>query len=117
MMSFIDDGNLIAKHLSIIGLQHVLIISNNMLRLYLKQAVLYCKGDKYECQYFYQGQEDPSVCLNLDLGNGVVIKHKHVWQYLSFFFNCKLLFREHASTSTRPCLPYLKCSATWSGVS
>ena len=96
MLSFIDDGLIIAQNKSILISNSQLFYSYNILSNLLSDFGLVIEHDKTEIFHFNRlhGVFNPPF-LNLSPLRGPILCPKNTWKYLEFLFNRKLIFRQH----------------------
>ena len=93
ILSFVDNGLLIAQNKLLIVSNSLLSCSYHIISSLLKQFGLIMKHGKTKVFHFsrsYGVFEPPS--LNLTLLGGFVLWPKNIWQYLEFIFDKKLTF-------------------------
>jgi len=94
--SFIDNGLFITQHKFIYVLNVNLYCSYNVISSLLTRFELVIKHGKTEVFHFSRshGVFSP-LPLDLTALKGSVLLSKTIWQYLSFYFNQKLIFRHY----------------------
>jgi len=110
ILSFIDDGLFISQHKSISVLNENLFCSYNIVSTLLTNFGLVMEHGKTEVFHFSRSQEnfDPPP-LDLTPLRGSVLLSKDTWWYLSFFFDWKLLFRQHIDFYSNKVISTIKC--------
>jgi len=95
LLSFVDDGLIVLQEKSCDTANAYLLCSYNIISKLLKNAGLTIKHEKSDIFHFSHQQNFNSPSLNLFSIGGPVLNPKPIWQYLRFFFNRKLIFRQH----------------------
>ena len=96
ILSFVDDGLIIAQNKSLDISNSHLSCSYNILSKLLDSFGLVIKHSKTEIFHFSRSQgffNSPS--LNLSLLGGLILQPKDTWKYLGFIFDRKLIFHKH----------------------
>ena len=110
ILSFVDDGLIIAQNKSFNISNSQLFCSYNVLSKLLDSFGLVIEHSKTEIFHFSQSQDifKPPL-LNLSLLSGPILQPKDLWKYLDFIFNRKLLFHFYANKviSTVKCMKLL----------
>ena len=93
-LSFVDNGLFISQEKNFKKMNTTLFTCFNMLSSILQNFGLAIKHNKTKVFHFTQATKnaDP-LPLNLFLLGGPVLRPKHIWQYLGFYFDKKLTFR------------------------
>ena len=110
ILSFIDDGLIIAQNKSIdISNAHLFCSYNVFLKL-LVDFSLVIKHRKTEIFYFNRlhGIFKPPP-LDLTLLSSLSLHPKDTWKYLGFFFDCKLTFYQHINHYSNKAMSMVKC--------
>ena len=110
MLSFVDNGLIIAQNKSILILNSQLFCSYNVLSNILTDFGLVIEYRKTEIFHFnrsHRKYNPPSLDLT-PLG-GPILHPKDSWKYLGFFFDRKLTFRQHLDFYSNKVLSMVKC--------
>ena len=110
MLSFVDDGLIIAQNNFIPILNSQLFCSYNVLSNLLTDFGLVIKHGKTEIFHFTRshGEFNPPP-LDLSPLGGPVLHPKDFWKYLGFLFDQKLTFRQHLDFYSNKALSTVKC--------
>jgi len=73
----------------------------------LLDAGLVIEHSKTRLFHFTRAQHPPNLFINLSSIGGSVISPKPIWQYLGFYFDCKLNFNYHMHFYATKCLSTL----------
>ena len=110
ILSFVDDGLIIAQNNSISISISQLFYSYNVLSNLLTDFGLVIEHGKTEIFYFTRSHgEFNSPPLDLSPLGGPVLHPKDSWKYLGFLFNQKLSFRQHLDFYSNKALSTVKC--------
>ena len=110
MLSFVDNGLIIAQNKSILILNSQLFCSYNVLSNILTDFGLVIEYRKTEIFHFnrsHRKYNPPSLDLT-PLG-GPILHPKDSWKYLGFFFDRKLTFRQHLDFYSNKVMSMVKC--------
>jgi len=110
MLSFVNDGLIIAQNRSIFSLNSQLFCSYNVLSNFLTDFGLVIEHGKTEVFHFnrlHRAFNPPS--LDLSLLGGPILCPKDSWKYLGFFFNQKLIFHQHIDFYSNKAMSTVKC--------
>ena len=96
IISFVDNGLFVSQNKSILHLNANLFCSYNVISSILLKYGLIIKHRKTDAFYFTRphGTFNPPP-LNLTPIGGPLLFPKETWKYLSFIFDCKLIFRNY----------------------
>ena len=110
ILSFVDDGLLIAQSKSLTILNNFLFCSYRVTASLLKKFSLILKHDKIEMFHFSRstGMFNPSS-LNLSDLRSSILCFKNKWKYLGFYFNRKLFFYHHINYYANKVISTIKC--------
>ena len=110
MLSFVDNGLIIAQNKSILISNSQLFCSYNVLSNLLTDFSLVIEHGKTEIFHFNRlhGEYNPPP-LNLTLLGGLILRSKNFWKYLGFFFDWKLTFCQHLDFYSNKALSMVKC--------
>ena len=110
ILSFVDNGLLIAQNKSFIISNSNLFCSYNILSKLLDSFGLTIKHSKTETFHFSRSQDafNPPP-LDLSILGGPILRLKDSWRYLGFIFNRKLFFHKHIDYCTNKALSTVKC--------
>jgi len=73
----------------------------------LLNAGLVIEHSKTKLFYFIKAQHPPNPSIDLTSIGGPVISPKPIWQYLGFFFDCRLNFNYYTYFYATKCLSIL----------
>jgi len=107
ILSFVDDGLLISQEKSYSRSNFFLLCSYNIMSKLLINTGLIMEHGKTELFHFMRAQHPPNLSIDLTFVGGFIISPKPIWQYLGFFFNCKLNFHYHTYFYVTKCLSTL----------
>ena len=110
LISFVDDGLIIAQNKSIDISNSHLFCSYNVLSSLLAKFGLIIKHSKTEIFHFNRSHRmfnPPS--LNLLSIRGPILHPKNSWKYLGFIFNQKLMFHQHVNFYLNKAISTVKC--------
>jgi len=110
MLSFIDDGLIIAQNRSIFSSNSQLFCSHNVLSNLLTDFDLVIEHGKTEVFHFNRSHgafNSPS--LNLSPLGSPILCSKDFWKYLRFFFDRKLTFHQHIDFYSNKAMSTVKC--------
>jgi hypothetical protein len=99
LMSYVDDGTIIAQSARVEGNLALLKEAYGWLFRAFTALGLVLEHDKSEAFHFLHARsfEGPAVDLGYAPFTGdTPLRPKAIWRYLGFFFNCKLQFKKHA---------------------
>jgi len=110
LISFIDDGLIIAQNKSIDILNSHLFCSYNVFFNLLIKFSLMIEHSKTEVFHFNRphGLFNPPP-LNLSLIGGPILCPKNSWKYLGFIFDQKLTFHQHINFYSNKAISTVKC--------
>ena len=110
ILSFVDDGLIIAQNKSFNISNSHLFCSYNVLSKLLDSFGLVIEQLKTENFHFSrsQGFFNPPP-LDLSLLGGPLLQPKDTWKYLGFIFNRKLTFHKHIDHYTNKAISTIKC--------
>ena len=110
LISFIDDGLIIAQNKSIDILNSHLFCSYNVLSSLLAKFGLIIKHSKTETFHFNRSHRTFNP-LPLDLSSigGPILYSKNSWKYLGFIFDWKLTFHQHVDFYLNKAISTVKC--------
>ena len=110
VLSFMDDGLIIAQNKSFDSSIAQLFCSYNVLSKLLDSFSLVIKHSKTEVFHFSrsQGPFNPPL-LNLSPIGGLILWPKDTWKYLGFIFDCKLTFHKHVNYYSNKAILTVKC--------
>ena len=110
MLSFVDNGLIIAQNKSILISNSQLFCSYNVLSNLLIEFSLVIEHGKTEIFHFNRlhGEFNPSP-LDLTPLGGPILCPKDSWKYLGFFFDRKLTFHQHFDFYSNKALSTVKC--------
>ena len=110
ILSFIDDGLIIAQNKSFDMSNSHLFCSYNVLSKLLDSFDLVIEHLKTEVFYFSrsQGFFNPSP-LDLSPIGEPILQPKDTWKYLGFIFDCKLTFHKHIDHYSNKAILTVKC--------
>ena len=110
MLSFVDNGLIIAQNKSILSSNSQLFCSYNILSNLLTDFGLVIEHGKTEIFHFNRshGAFNPSS-LDLTPLEGPLLRPKDLWKYLGFFFDRKLTFYQHLNYYSNKVLSTVKC--------
>ena len=110
ILSFVDDGLIIAQNKSFDISNSHLFYSYNVLSKLLDSFGFIIEHSKTEIFHFSRSQgffNPPS--LDLSLLGGPLLQPKDTWKYLGFIFNCKLTFHKHINYYANKAISTVKC--------
>ena len=102
-----DDSLLISQEKSYSLSSSFLLCSYNIISKILINAGLIMEHSKTELFHFTRACYPPNPSINLLLVGGPVISPKPIWQYLGFYFDCRLNFNYHTHFYATKCLSTL----------
>ena len=110
MLSFVNNGLIVAQNKSILSLNSQLLCSYNVLSNLLTDFGLVIEHGKTEIFHFNRlhGAFNPSL-LNLTPLRGPILCPKNFWKYLGFFFDWKLTFHQYLDFYSIKVLSMVKC--------
>ena len=110
ILSFVDNGLLIAQSKSILLSNSLLFCSYNIVSNLLLKFGLIVEHSKTEVFYFTRSQSsfNPPP-LDLSSIGGPILYPKDFWKYLRFIFNRKLLFHQHINFFSNKAISTVKC--------
>ena len=110
ILSFVDDGLIIAQNKSIDILNTYLFYSYSILSKLLIDFGLVIEHGKTEVFHFNRlhGIYNPPP-LDLSSIGGLSLHPKDTWKYLSFFFDWKLMFHKHIDYYLNKAMSMVKC--------
>ena len=110
MLSFVDDGLIIAQNKSILILNSQLFYSYNVLSNLLTDFSFVIKHGKTEIFHFNRlhGEFNPPP-LDLTSLGGSILCSKDSWKYLGLFFDRKLTFHQYLDFYSNKALSMVKC--------
>jgi len=110
ILSFVDDGLLVAQSKSLQLSNSYLFYSYNVTSNLLLQFGLLVEHSKTEVFHFTrsQGVFNPSP-LDLSSIEGSILYSKNSWRYLGFIFNRKLMFCNHINFYSNKAISTVKC--------
>ena len=110
MLSFVDDGLIIAQNKLIITSNSQLFCSYNVLLKLLVDFGLVIEHGKTEVFHFNRlhGVFNPPS-LDLSPISGLILCPRDTWKYLGFFFNWKLIFHQHINYYSNKAMSMVKC--------
>ena len=110
ILSFVDDGLIIAQNKSFDVSNSQLFCSYNILSKLLISFGLVIEHSKTEIFHFSKSQGAFSLPpLDLSLLGGLILRPKDSWKYLGFIFDCKLIFHKHIDYYANKALSTVKC--------
>ena len=110
ILSFVDDGLIIAQNKSFNISNSQLFCSYNVLTKLLDSFGLIIEHLKTEIFYFSRSQGVfNSPPLNLSPIGGLTLRPKDSWRYLGFIFDRKLSFHKHIDFYTNKAISTVKC--------
>ena len=110
MLSFVDDGLIIAQNKSILISNSQLFCSYNILSNLLTDFGLVIEHGKMEIFHFNRShREFNPPPLDLSPLGGPVLCPKDSWKYLGFLFDRKLTFCQHLNFYSNKVLSTVKC--------
>ena len=95
ILSFADDSLLISQEKSYSLSFSFLLCSYNIMSKILLDTSLIMEYSKTELFHFTRARHLPNPSINLTSVGGSIISPKPIWQYLGFYFDCKLNFNYH----------------------
>jgi len=110
ILSFVDDRLFISQNKSIHVLNTNLFCSYNIVSNLLTKFSLVIEHGKTEVFHFSRqrgGFNPPPV--DLTLIGGTFLHPNESWQYLEFYFDCKLSFRHHINFYSNKVISTIKC--------
>ena len=110
ILSFVDDGLIIAQNKSFDISNSHLFYSYNVLSKLIDSFGFIIEHSKTEIFHFSRSQgffNPPS--LDLSLLGGPLLQPKDTWKYLGFIFNCKLTFHKHINYYANKAISTVKC--------
>ena len=109
ILSFVDDGLLVAQSKLLTFLNNFLFCSYHITSSLLKRFSLIMEHGKTEVFYFSRlhGIFDPPP-LNLITLEGPILCSKNTWRYLDFIFDGKLSFQQHIDFYTNKVISTVK---------
>ena len=110
ILSFVDDGLIIAQNKSLDISNSYLFCSYNVLSKLLDSFGLIIKHAKTEVFHFNRlhGVFNPPQ-LDLSPIGGLTLQPKNTWKYLGFIFNQKLMFYQHINYYLNKAISTVKC--------
>ena len=115
ILSFVDNGFLIAQSKSLTILISNLLCSYNIISSILEQFGLIMKHGKMEVFHFSRLYDlFDSPLLNLSALGGPVLQPKCIWKYLGFIFDRKLFFCQHINFYVNKVISMVKCMKIFS---
>ena len=110
ILSFVDDGLIIAQNKSFDISNSHLFCSYNVLSKLLNSFGLIIEHSKTEIFHFSrsQGIFNPPP-LDLSPLREPILRPKDSWKYLGFIFDCKLLFHKHIDYYANKAISTVKC--------
>ena len=110
ILSFVDNGFLVAQSKSLTILNFFLFCSYNIASSLLEKFGLIIEYGKMEVFHFSRshGVFDPPP-LNLSALGGPILFSRDTWKYLSFIFDKKLSFRQHINYYMNKSISTVKC--------
>ena len=102
-----DDGLLISQEKSYSLSSSFLLCSYNIMSKILIDAGLIMEHSKTELFHFTRAHHPPNPSIDLSSVGGPVISPKPIWQYLGFYFDCRLNFNYHTHFYATKCLSTL----------
>ena len=109
ILSFVDDGLIIAQNKSYDISNSQLFCSYNLLSKLLISFGLVIEYSKTEIFHFSRSQVfDPPPLDLLSLG-GLILRPKDSWKYLGFIFDRKLAFHKHIDHYANKAISTVKC--------
>jgi len=102
-----DDGLLISQEKSYSLSSSFLLCSYNIMSKILIDAGLVMEHSKTELFHFTRAHHPPNPSIDLSSVGGPVISPKPIWQYLGFYFDCRLNFNYHTHFYATKCLSTL----------
>ena len=110
ILSFVDDGLLVAQSKSILLSNSLLFYSYNIVSNLLLKFSLIVEYSKTEVFHFtrLQGLFNPPL-LDLFSISGSILCSKDSWKYLEFIFNRKLSFHQHINFFSNKAISTVKC--------
>ena len=110
MLSFVNNGLIIAQNKSILILNSQLFCSSNVLSNFLTDFSLVIEHGKTEIFHFNRShREFNPPPLDLSPLGGPVLHPKDSWKYLGFLFDQKLTFHQHLDFYSNKALSTVKC--------
>jgi len=104
ILSFIDCGLLISQEKSYSLSFFFLLCSYNIIFKILLNASLIMEYSKTELFHFTRAQHSLNPSIDQLSVKGPIISPKPIWQYLDFYFNCRLNFNYHTYFYATKCL-------------
>jgi len=110
ILSFVDDGLIVAQNKSFDISNSQLFCSYNVLTKLLDSFGLIIEHSKTEIFHFSQSQGvfNPPP-LDLSLIGGPILRPKDLWRYLGFIFDHKLSFHKHINFYANKAISTVKC--------
>jgi len=110
MLSFVDDGLIIAQNSSILISNSQLFCSYNILSKLLTDFGLVIEHSKTEIFHFNRSHRvfNPPP-LDISSLGGPILCPKNTWKYLGFLFDQKLTFHQHLNLYSNKALLTVKC--------
>jgi len=110
ILSFVNDGLLVAQSKSLTILNSFLFCSYNIASSLLEKFGLIMEHGKMEMFHFSRshGVFDPPP-LNLSALEGPILFSRDTWKYLSFIFDRKLSFHQHINYYMNKSISTVKC--------
>jgi len=110
ILSFVNDGLLVAQSKSLTILNSFLFCSYNIASSLLEKFGLIMEHGKMEMFHFSRSHDvfDPPP-LNLSALEGPILFSRDTWKYLSFIFDRKLSFHQHINYYMNKSISTVKC--------
>jgi len=110
ILSFVDNGLLVAQSKSFSTSNSILFCSYNIVSSLLSRFGLIIEHSKTEVFYFTRshGSFNPPP-LNLSSIGGPTLYPKDTWKYLGFIFDRKLSFHQHIDYYSNKAISTVKC--------
>jgi len=110
ILSFVDDGLLVAQSKSLSLSNSFFFCSYNIVSNLLSKFGLIVKYSKTEVFYFTRLQGSFNLpLLNISSIRGPILCPKNTWRYLGFIFDRKLLFYQHIDFFSNKAISTVKC--------
>jgi len=107
ILSFMDDSLLISQEKSYSLSSSFFLCSYNIMFKILINASLIIEHSKTKLFHFTRAHYPPNPSIDLSLVRGPIISSKPIWQYLGFYFNCRLNFNYYTHFYATKCLSTL----------
>jgi len=104
ILLFVDDRLLISQEKSYSLSNSFLLCNYNIISKILIDAGLVMEHSKTELFHFTRARHPPNPSINLSSVGGSIISPKPIWQYLGFYFDCKLNFNYYTHFYATKCL-------------